>query len=86
MVAPPKNYYGIRLGPYKYIEWPDGEKELYDITNDPYELNNIVRDPDYSPIRTFLHTELERLEDLLRPHLPGSRRKTPAHPAASSGT
>ncbi|MFN8215812.1 MAG: sulfatase [Solirubrobacterales bacterium] len=62
IVAPPKNYYGIRLGPYKYIEWPDGEKELYDITKDPYELNNIVRDPNYFPIRAFLHRELVRLE------------------------
>jgi arylsulfatase A-like enzyme len=62
IVAPPKNYEGIRLGPYKYIEWPDGEKELYDITKDPNELNNIVRDPNYFPIRAFLHKELERLE------------------------
>ncbi len=63
VVAPPKNYYGIRLGPYKYIEWPDGEKELYDINKDPYELNNIVRDGNYAPIRDFLHKELERLEE-----------------------
>jgi N-acetylglucosamine-6-sulfatase len=63
VVAPPKNYYGIRLGPYKYIEWPDGEKELYDINKDPYELNNIVRDPNFFPIRAFLHKELERLEE-----------------------
>ncbi len=62
VVAPPKNYYGIRLGPYKYIEWPDGEKELYDINKDPYELNNIVRDKNYAPIRAFLHNELVRLE------------------------
>jgi N-acetylglucosamine-6-sulfatase len=62
-VAPPKNYYGIRLGPYKYIEWPDGEKELYDINKDPYELNNIVRDKNYAPIRNFLHNELVRLEE-----------------------
>ncbi len=62
IVAPPKNYYGIRLGPYKYIEWPDGEKELYDIEKDPYELNNKVRDGNYRPIRAFLHNELERLE------------------------
>jgi len=62
VVAPPKNYYGIRLGPYKYIEWPDGEKELYDINTDPYELNNIVRDKNYAPIRAFLHNELVRLE------------------------
>jgi arylsulfatase A-like enzyme len=63
VVAPPKNYYGIRLGPYKYIEWPDGEKELYDINKDPYELNNIVRDKNYSPIRNFLHEELVRMEE-----------------------
>jgi arylsulfatase A-like enzyme len=62
IVAPPKNYYGIRLGPYKYIEWPDGEKELYDINKDPYELNNVVRDRNLFPIRGFLHRELERLE------------------------
>jgi arylsulfatase A-like enzyme len=62
IVAPPRNYYGVRLGPYKYIEWPDGEKELYDITKDPYELNNKVRDKNFAPIRTFLHNELVRLE------------------------
>jgi hypothetical protein len=62
IVAPPKNYYGIRLGPYKYIEWPDGEKELYDLEKDPYELNNKSRDRNYFPIRAFLHRELERLE------------------------
>ena len=63
VVAPPKNYYGIRLGAYKYIEWPDGEKELYDINKDPYELNNIVRDKNYTPIRAFLHEELVRMEE-----------------------
>ncbi len=63
VVAPPKNYYGIRLGPYKYIEWPDGEKELYDINKDPYELNNVVRNKNFAPIRAFLHNELVRLEE-----------------------
>lgn len=62
IVAPPKDYEGIRLGPYKYIEWPDGEKELYDINKDPNELNNIVRVPNYFPIRAFLHAQLIRLE------------------------
>ena len=63
VVAPPKNYYGIRLGAYKYIEWPDGEKELYDINKDPNELNNLVRNPNFFPIRDFMHQELERLEE-----------------------
>jgi N-acetylglucosamine-6-sulfatase len=62
IVAPPKDYLGIRLGPYKYIEWPSGEKEMYDITKDPYELNNIVRVRNLSPIRAFLHAQLVRLE------------------------
>jgi N-acetylglucosamine-6-sulfatase len=62
IVAPPKDYEGIRLGPYKYIEWPDGEKELYDIEHDPDELQNIVRQPNYFPIRAFLHAQLIRLE------------------------
>ena len=62
IVAPPKDYLGIRLGPYKYIEWPSGEKELYDVTKDPYELNNIVKVPNLSPIRAFLHAQLVRLE------------------------
>lgn len=62
IVAPPKDYEGIRLGPYKYIEWPDGEKELYDVEKDPFELNNIVREPNYFPIRAFLHAQLIRME------------------------
>jgi arylsulfatase A-like enzyme len=62
IVAPPKDYLGIRLGPYKYIEWPSGEKELYDITKDPYELNNEIRDKNFAPIRAFLHSQLIRLE------------------------
>jgi arylsulfatase A-like enzyme len=64
ILAPPKDYEGIRLGPYKYIAWPDGEKELYDLEKDPYELHNIVRVPNYFPVRNFLHHELlNRLED-----------------------
>jgi N-acetylglucosamine-6-sulfatase len=62
LLAPPKDYAGIRLGPYKYIAWPTGEKELYDITKDPYELNNLVRIRNLFPIRNFLHRELRRLE------------------------
>ncbi|HET8638906.1 MAG TPA: sulfatase-like hydrolase/transferase [Solirubrobacterales bacterium] len=63
IVAPPKDYEGIRLGPYKYIEWPDGEKELYDINKDPNELNSLVRVPNFFPIRAFLHAQLVRLEN-----------------------
>jgi N-acetylglucosamine-6-sulfatase len=63
ILAPPKDYEGIRLGPFKYIAWPDREKELYDINTDPNELNNIARDPNYFPVRNFLHRQLRRMED-----------------------
>ena len=63
LLAPPKDYSGIRLGPYKYIAWPDGEKELYDINRDPYELNSIVNVPNFFPIRNFLHREMLRLTE-----------------------
>jgi N-acetylglucosamine-6-sulfatase len=63
IVAPPKDYVGIRLGPYKYIEWPSGEKELYDINKDPNELNNLIRVPNLFPIRAFLRAQLTELVD-----------------------
>jgi arylsulfatase A-like enzyme len=75
ILAPPKDYEGIRLGPYKYIAWPDGEKELYDINKDPNELNNIARDPNYFPVRNFLHRELRRIEDCV-----GHQCREPAPP------
>jgi N-acetylglucosamine-6-sulfatase len=62
ITSPPKDYEGIRLGPWKYIEWPTGEKELYDVATDPYELHNRVQEPNLFPIREFLHRRLRRLE------------------------
>jgi len=77
ILAPPLNYEGIRLGPYKYIAWPDGEKELYNINKDPNELNNIVKVPNYYPIRNFLHRQLRRYENCVGREC---REPTPAMP------
>jgi arylsulfatase A-like enzyme len=63
IIAPPRDYEGIRLGPYKYIAWPTGEKELYDITKDPNELNNLAKIPNYFPVRNLLDREMKRLEE-----------------------
>jgi arylsulfatase A-like enzyme len=63
LLAPPKDYAGIRLGPWKYIAWPSGEKELYNLNRDPNELNSIHRVPNFFPIRNFLHREMKRLID-----------------------
>jgi N-acetylglucosamine-6-sulfatase len=61
VTAPPKDYAGIRLGKYKYIAWPDGETELYDLEKDPFELNNRSGSRNLAPIRSFLHRQLLRL-------------------------
>ena len=61
ILAPPKDYAGIRLGPYKYIAWPSGAKELYNINRDPNELNSLHRVPNFFPIRNFLHRQMKRL-------------------------
>lgn len=77
LLAPPKDYAGIRLGPYKYIAWPSGEKELYDINKDPNELNSLHKVPNFFPIRNFLHRQMKRLTDCVGR---GCREVTPPMP------
>jgi N-acetylglucosamine-6-sulfatase len=61
LLAPPKDYSGIRLDNYKYIAWPTREKELYDLARDPYELHSLNGIPNFVPIRNFLHRQMLRL-------------------------
>ncbi len=75
--SPPKDYEGIRLGPWKYIEWPTGEKELYNVAKDPYELHSRVREPNLFPIRNFLHRQLRRLEHCRGRHCRAAAPKLP---------
>lgn len=77
ITSPPKDYEGIRLGPWKYIEWPSGEKELYNVVKDPNELHSRIRDHNLYPIRGFLHRRLRQLEDCVGRHC---RRATPKLP------
>jgi arylsulfatase A-like enzyme len=37
---PPVRYAGLRTASYKYVEYANGERELYDLAADPYELRN----------------------------------------------
>jgi arylsulfatase A-like enzyme len=77
LLAPPKDYAGIRLGPYKYIAWPSGEKELYNINKDPNELNSLHKVPNFYPIRNFLHRQMKRFIDCVGR---GCREVTPKLP------
>lgn len=59
--SPNQNYVGIRLGPYKYIRYENGELELYVLREDPAELRNRANDPRYRGIIRYLDRQLEIL-------------------------
>jgi N-acetylglucosamine-6-sulfatase len=58
-----KPYTGVRTNRYKYVVWSYGAKELYDLRKDPYEIHNVVADPDYDAIRSRLAQKLKLLVD-----------------------
>ncbi len=55
-------FYAVRNAEWKYVEFSTGEKELYDLTNDPYELENVANQPEYAEIQKQLKTRLDELK------------------------
>ena len=55
-------YRGVRTSNWKFVVWnKTGEEELYDLKNDPYEINNIAADPAYAAVKAGLAAKLEQL-------------------------
>jgi len=44
------------------VEYSTGEKELYDLKNDPYELENIADQPEQAEIQKELKLRLDELK------------------------
>jgi N-acetylglucosamine-6-sulfatase len=57
----------IRTYRYIYVRYWNGESELYDLLHDPYELQNLNRDPRYSLVRRELSRRLNRLRACVGP-------------------
>ena len=70
-------YRGVRTDRWKYVIWceknnpeakdaqtctPNGDKELYDLQADRYEMNNLAGNPDYSAIQAALQAKLDSLK------------------------
>jgi N-acetylglucosamine-6-sulfatase len=58
---PPLSYRGVRTDRYLLTEYETGEHELYDLRNDPFELQNQFGNPIYGPVRGALERLLAGL-------------------------
>ncbi len=64
------SHYGIRTNDYKLINFYEAESEpkweLYDMKNDPQEMINLIRKPDYEQViknlKILLHEKRDQLE------------------------
>ena len=54
-------YNAIREAAWKYVELATGERELYDLSADPYELQNVAGQSAYATQRQRLADQLRRL-------------------------
>jgi N-acetylglucosamine-6-sulfatase len=61
-------YCAVRNEGYLYVGYGTGERELYDLAADPYQLTNVATDPGYQQILADLEA---RLDVLCQPPPPG---------------
>ena len=55
------HYVGIRVPGWKYLEYRSGFREMYDLTADPYEMENIAGRPQYAAQQAQLAQQLQAL-------------------------
>jgi N-acetylglucosamine-6-sulfatase len=56
--APPVNYQAVRTDRYLYARYGTGEQELYDLSTDPFQLQNQSGNPIYTPAQGALQSLL----------------------------
>jgi N-acetylglucosamine-6-sulfatase len=61
------SYFGVVTRRYKYVEYRTGEEELYDLRNDPYEMENHAGRPAWADVQAEMANVLASLTSLPRP-------------------
>jgi len=63
-VGGPMTLAGLRTKRYTYVEYATGERELYDLRHDPYQLENLIGSPELDPdVEASLQTQLAATRD-----------------------
>ncbi len=75
--APAVNYRGYRVGPYKFIQYRNGARELYDLKRDPWELRNRAGRPRYAEVERYM---ADHLVEVLTCRGGGCREELPPWP------
>lgn len=58
---PQLTWAAIRTDRWKYVEYENGDRELYDLSADPYEMTNVVASPQHAQVVTDLRQRLDAL-------------------------
>jgi len=58
---PPSRFYAAQTNRYMYSEYGNGDKELYDMIADPWQMENVVNDPAYGAARAEMQALLAGL-------------------------
>lgn len=61
MTALVPNYVGFRTAEWKYVEYVTGERELYDLLNDPFEMNNLASQSQYEQTMQMLSARIKEI-------------------------
>lgn len=61
--APLLDYRAFRVGPYKYVDYERSGEELYDLSRDPYEMENRIDSPRYLGVRQYMESHLDEVSD-----------------------
>ena len=56
-----QDIYGVRRGPWSYNLYSNGDEELYNLDDDPYQLTSVDSDPGLASLKASLKADLERL-------------------------
>jgi arylsulfatase A-like enzyme len=60
-------YYAVRVGRWRYVEYNNGDTELYDEIADPYELESLHAEASKKELVAQLHALIDSFRDCAGP-------------------